>query len=399
MATPLIKSRAVWVTVAAGAAIAFFSMGTRQAFGVFQTTVVADLATGREQYSLAIAIQNLVMGVPIAGMIADRVGHRRVMVGGSLLLAIGLIATSTLSEASGLYWTLGLVAGAGFSAVSLATILGAVGKVVSGNKRTFAFGLITAGTSLGMAVLTPAARLMLDGVGWRSSFNVMAGTAIFIIAATTFLPSRKLTRNAPGVVDEKFVKILRTAAENRSYLLLVAGFFVCGFHVAFIATHLPAFLEDEGLSGQVAANTVGLIGIFNIFGSLGFGWLGDRYRKRTLLSFLYGTRAVLITLLLILPITETTALLFGASIGVVWLATAPLTSSTVAHLLGARYLTTLYGVVFFSHQVGAFLGVYLGGRLFDATGSYRVVWMIGIGLGVAASILHLPIDDTKVAAA
>lgn len=370
-------------------------MGTRQAFGVFLTSVVDDLATGREQYSLAIAIQNLVMGVPIAGMIADKVGHRRVMVVGSMLLAIGLISTSMLTEASGLYWSLGLVTGAGFSAVSLATILGAVGKVVSEEKRTFAFGLITAGTSLGMAVLTPTARAVLDAVGWRSSFNVLAGTAIMIIAATTFLPSRKVTRNAPGVVDEKFVNILRGAANNRSYLLLIAGFFVCGFHVAFIATHLPAFLEDEGLSGQVAANTVGVIGIFNIIGSLTFGWLGDRYRKRTLLSFLYGARAVLITLLLILPITRTTALLFGMGMGLVWLATAPLTSSTVAHLLGARYLTTLYGVVFFSHQVGAFLGVYLGGRLFDLTGSYRVVWMIGIGLGVAASILHLPIDDTQ----
>lgn len=370
-------------------------MGTRQAFGVFLRPIVTDLDTGREQFSLAIAILNLVMGVPIAGIIADRVGHRRVMIVGSVLFAAGLMATSRLTEASGLYLTLGLLAGSGFSALSLATILGAVGKVVSAERRTFAFGLITAGTSLGMAVLTPAAGQLLTAYGWRTSFNLFAGLAVLMIAAAALVPGRKVTAAGPVVVEEKFADILKNAAANRSYLLLIVGFFVCGFHVAFIATHLPAFLEDEGISTGIASLTVGLIGIFNIVGSVVFGWLGDRYRKRTLLSFLYATRAVLITLLLILPITNATALIFGGSIGVVWLATAPLTSSTVAQLLGARYLTTLYGVVFFSHQVGAFLGVYLGGRLYDATGSYQVVWIIGIVLGVVAAIVHLPIDDAS----
>lgn len=383
------------MVIAAGATIAFLSMGTRQAFGVFLKPVVADLQTGREQYSLAIAILNLVMGVPVAGMIADKVGHRRVMMVGSVLFAIGLMATSRLTQASGLYLTLGLVGGAGFSALSLATILGAVGKVVSAERRTFAFGLITAGTSFGMAVLTPTAGQLLTAFGWRTSFNFFAGLAVLMIVAAAFVPGRKATTTGPAIADEKVIDVLKHAVANNSYLLLIAGFFVCGFHVAFIATHLPAFLEDEGISTGIASLTVGLIGIFNIVGSLVFGWLGDRYRKRTLLSFLYATRAVLITLLLILPITNATALLFGASIGVVWLATAPLTSSTVAQLLGARYLATLYGVVFFSHQVGAFLGVYLGGRLYDATGSYQTVWIIGIVLGVIAAIVHIPIDDKK----
>ncbi len=381
------------MVIVAGASIAFLSMGTRQAFGVFLKPIVADLQTGREQFSLAIAILNLAMGVPIAGMIADKVGHRRVMVVGSVLFAVGLIATSRLTQASGLYLTLGLVAGAGFSALSLSTILGAVGKVVSAQRRTFAFGLITAGTSLGMAVLTPTAGQLLTAFGWRTSFNLFAGLAILMIVATVFVPGRKITKAGPAVVDEKFIDILKGAAGNNSYLLLVAGFFVCGFHVAFIATHLPSFLEDKGISTGIASLTVGLIGIFNIVGSLVFGWLGDRYRKRTLLASLYATRAVLITLLLVMPITNATALFFGASIGVVWLATAPLTSSTVAQLLGARYLSTLYGLVFFSHQVGAFLGVYLGGRLYDATGSYQTVWIIAIVLGVLAAIVHLPIDD------
>lgn len=384
--------RAVVVVVVAAAAVAFLSMGTRQTFGVFLIEVVDDLETDRTTYSLALAIQNLLMGLPIAAIIADKMGHRPVVIAGSLMFAGGMYGTSTLETASGLAGMLGVVAGLGLSALSLATLLGAVGRVVPPERRTFLFGIITAGTSLGMAVLTPLARVALDAVGWQSSFRLLAAAAVVMVIGGLLLPGADVVGSTPHV-DERLVRVFQRARSNRSYLLLVSGFFVCGFHVAFIATHLPAFLEDEGLSGTVAAGAVGIIGLFNIVGSLTFGWLGDRFRKRTLLTILYSSRGILFTLLLLVPINNLVAVLFPAAMGFVWLATAPLTSSTVAHLFGSRYMTSLYAVVFLSHQVGAFLGVYLGGALFDLTGSYDIVWMLAIGLAVFAAAVHWPIED------
>lgn len=384
--------RAVTIVVAAAAAVAFLSMGARQTFGVFLIEVVDDLGTDRTTYSLALAIQNLLMGLPIAAMIADKMGHRPVVIAGSLMFGAGMWGTSMLDSASGLSTMLGVVAGLGLSALSLATLLGAVGRVVPPHRRTFLFGLITAGTSVGMAVMTPLSRVALDAVGWQSSFQLLAGLAFVMVVGGLMLPGRDVAGHGP-VVDERLMRVLERARKNRSYVLLVSGFFVCGFHVAFIAAHLPAFFEGEGLSGTVAAGAVGIIGLFNIIGSMTFGWLGDRYRKRTLLTILYAARGVLFTLLLLVPINNLVAVLFSAAMGFVWLATAPLTSSTVAHLFGTRYMTSLYGVVFFSHQVGAFLGVYLGGALFDATGSYDIVWQLAIGLAILAAAVHWPIDD------
>ncbi len=384
--------RSVVVVVVAAAAVAFLSMGARQTFGVFLIEVVRDLDTDRTTYSLALAIQNLLMGLPIAAMIADKMGHRPVVVAGGVMFAVGMYGTSNLETAGGLATTLGVVAGLGLSALSLATLLGAVGRVVPPGRRTFLFGIITAATSLGMAVLTPLARLALDAVGWESSFRLLAVSAALMVIDGLLLPGAGIEGHSPHT-DERLRRVLERARRNRSYVLLVSGFFVCGFHVAFIAAHLPAFLEDEGLSGTAAAGAVGIIGLFNMIGSMVFGWLGDRYRKRTLLTILYGSRAVLFTLLLLLPINNVVAVLFSAAMGVVWLATAPLTSSTVAHLFGSRYMTSLYAVVFFSHQVGAFLGVYLGGALFDITGSYDIVWMLAVGLAVFAAAVHWPIED------
>ena len=384
--------RAVLVVVVAAATVAFVSMGSRQTFGVFLIEMVGDLGTDRTTYSLALAVQNLLMGLPIAAVIADKAGHRPVVIVGAVVFAIGMWGTSNLESPQGLVTTLGVVAGLGLSALSLATLLGAVGRVVPMERRTFLFGVITAATSLGMAAITPLARLALDNYGWPASFRLLAASAAIMVVGGLLLPGRDVDAANPRV-DEKLLMVLHKARKNRSYILLVTGFFVCGFHVAFIAAHLPAFFEDEGLSGQVAAGAVGIIGLFNIVGSLTFGWLGDRFRKRTLLAILYGARAVLFTSLLLVPINNVVALLFPAAMGFVWLATAPLTSSTVAHLFGSRYMTSLYAVVFFSHQVGAFLGVYLGGVLFDTTGSYDIVWMLAIGLAVFAAFVHWPIDD------
>lgn len=383
-----------WAVVLGGGAIVFLSIGTRQSFGIFLRAITEELGTGRESFSIAIAILNLMMGVPVAGFLADRFGYRWVMLSGAGIYAAAMLGVSRMQSEAGMVIFLGLLAGIGLSGLSLAVILSAVGSLVPVSRRSSLLGLVTAGTSLGMFVLVPAAQFGLDTVGWRTSFVLMALTMVIAAGFSFVFPkSRDGVATSEDVVDEPFVDVMRKARSNRSYLLLVVGFFVCGFHVAFIATHLPAFLADGGVSGGAASLSLAMIGLMNMVGSLTFGRLGDHFRKRTLLSILYGTRSLLMVLLLVVPLNSVTSVAFGASIGFVWLATAPLTSSTVAQLLGARYLATLYGVVFFAHQIGAFLGVWLGGRIFDSTGSYTAVWQISIALGIAAMFIHLPIDD------
>jgi predicted MFS family arabinose efflux permease len=392
--------RIPWDIVGAGAAIVFLSMGSRQSFGIFLKTVTEELGTGRESFSLAVAILNLLMGVPLAGYLADRYGHRRVLVAGAAVYGVAMLGVSRLSSTAGLVILLGVVAGIGLSAISMAIVLSAVGRMVPMQRRTSALGLVTAGTSLGMFILVPAAQVSLEAIGWRSTFVVIAASTVLIAVLAFRFPNGHDPRmDSEDVVDEAFVDVLRKARRNRSYGLLVMGFFVCGFHVGFIATHLPAYLGDGGVDETAAAVALALIGLMNIVGSTVFGRLGDRFRRRTLLSILYGTRAVLMIGLLALPLTEATAIAFGASIGFVWLATAPLTSATVAQLLGARYLSTLFGFVFFAHQVGAFIGVWSAGRVFDATGSYRPIWLAAIALAFVAMLLHLPIEDRQPAIA
>lgn len=383
-----------WVLVLAGAAIAFLVMGTRQTLGVFLTAVTEELGSGRAPYSLAVAILSLLMGIPVGGYLADRFYPRWVLLGSALIYVIAMLGVSRLTSTAGLLFYLGVLGGIGFSGVSLALVMGAVGKLVPAKRRSSVLGVITAGASLGMFLTAPIAQLGRETIGWRWSFVVIAVSGLLIAALAFLFPGgRSEATQSEDTIDEPFVETLRKARRNKSYLLLTSGFFVCGFHVSFIAIHLPAFLTDSGLSGGVASLSLAMIGLFNILGSPLFGRLGDTYRKRTLLAALYSIRGVLMAAMLLAPLTDFTAILFGAAMGVVWLGTVPLTSATVAHLLGARYLTTMFGVVFFSHQVGGFLGVWLGGRVFDATGSYLPVWLIAIGLSAAAVLVHLPIQD------
>ncbi len=380
--------------IAAGAAIVFISMGVRQSFGFFLAPVSDDLGTGRETFSLAMAIQNIMLGLPLAGILADRLGSRRVAVAGGLVYGGAMLAMARWASPGGLYGWLGLTAGLALSATSYVVVLGAVGRVVPAHRRASAFGLITAAGSLGMFALIPVTRGLISVYRWQGAFLALAAITGSIALVAWRLPAAPRPEAAAAPVEEPFLAVLARARRNRSYWLLIAGFFVCGFHVAFVATHLPAFLSDGGVSTAAATTAVALIGLLNIVGSSTFGMLGDRFRKRTLLSLLYFSRAVAFALLLLLPLTDLTAVAFGAVIGFLWLATVPLTSGAVAQILGARYLATLYGVVFFSHQVGGFLGVWLGGRVFDATGSYTPVWIGAILLGLFAALVHLPIEDT-----
>lgn len=387
-------SRRSFFVIGLGAIVVVFAMGMRQSFGLFLAPLTEELGIGRETFSLAVAIQGLIFGVPLIGMLADRIGPRIVLVATGLIYSLGLWWVSVLDSTWELYLAMGPVLGLALSGASYVVVLGAVAQVVAPERRSTAFGLITAAGSFGMFAVVPLVEAMRSSAGWRGAFGWSAVMLLIVPLTALAMPGRPSTGDSVHLEDS-LPAVLRRASRNGSYLLLTAGFFVCGFHVSFIATHLPAFLTDSGIAAGVAATALSLIGLFNIFGSFGFGVLGDRYRRRTLLSVLYFARAVVIALFLVVPLTRTSALVFGAVIGFLWLATVPLTSGVVAGIFGSRYLSTLYGVVFLSHQLGAFLGVWMGGRVFDVTGSYTPVWLAAVALGVVAGVIHLPIDERR----
>ncbi len=388
-------NRKATIVIFCSALVVFVSMGIRQSFGLFLSPISQDLGIGREVFSLAIAWQNLIFGLPILGIVADRFGPRWVVAGGALLYAVCFFLLSSVSTPPGLYTVLGVLMGIALSSISYVVVLGAVAQVVAPEKRASSFGLITAAGSFGTFAIVPGVQWLLSDLGWQSSFAFIA----LVAGASAFLAigipqrGREVSPNTVESDDGSLLQALLQARGHSGYWLLNAGFFVCGFHVAFIATHLPAFLTDHGLSKMVGATALSLIGLFNIFGSYLSGQLGDRYRKKYLLSLLYLGRGVVISGFLFIPVTNTSALVFGSLIGFLWLATVPLTSGTVAQIFGSRYLSTLYGIVFFSHQIGSFLGVWLAGRVYDATGSYDMIWIAAILLAVTSSLVHLPIAD------
>ncbi len=388
-------NRKATIVIFCSALIVFVSMGIRQSFGLFLSPISRDLGIGREVFSLAIAWQNLIFGLPILGIVADRFGPRWVVAGGALLYAVCFFLLSSVSSPPGLYTVLGVLMGIALSSISYVVVLGAVAQVVAPEKRASFFGLITAAGSFGTFAIVPGVQWLLSDLGWQSSFAFIA----LVAGASAFLAigipqrGREVSPNTVESGDGSLLQALLQACGHSGYWLLNAGFFVCGFHVAFIATHLPAFLTDYGLSKMVGATALSLIGLFNIFGSYLSGQLGDRYRKKYLLSLLYLGRGLVISGFLFIPVTNTSALVFGSLIGFLWLATVPLTSGTVAQIFGSRYLSTLYGIVFFSHQIGSFLGVWLAGRVYDATGSYDLIWIAAILLAVTSSLVHLPIAD------
>jgi len=389
------------IVIACGALMVFISMGTRQSFGLFLQPITLDLSVGRETFSLAMAWQNLLFGLPLIGILADRFGSRMVAFSGGLLYAAGFLLLSMTGSPAGLYLNLGVIAGTAIGCTSYVVVLGAAARVVPPEKRSSSFGIITAAGSFGMFALVPGIQWLIASVGWQTAFAVLAAfVGITAILAFGFPGKNTVSGNnpsdAPAENRPPLSRVLGRARRHSGYLLLTAGFFVCGFHVAFIATHLPAFLADKSVSQMAAATALAMIGLFNIFGSYLFGFLGDRLRKKYLLSILYLSRAVVISLFVVLPISNFSAIAFGCAIGFLWLATVPLTSGIVAQIFGIRYLSTLYGIVFFSHQIGSFLGVWLGGRVYDMVNSYDMVWILAILLGVTAAILHLPITDQPV---
>ena len=381
-----------------GGLILWLSIGTRQSFGLFLQPLSDDLGWGREVFALAIAFQNLMWGLfqPLAGMIADRYGSGRVIAVGGLLYAAGVALMSQTATPIDIQLSAGMLIGMGMSATSFAVVLSAVGRVVSPERRSLAFGVTSAIGSLGQLTMVPAGQAFLEAYGWSTAFLILAVITLLMVPLATGLRGRQGAADLAARPEESLAQALKLAMGNSGYRYLVAGFFVCGFHVMFIATHLPAYLTDSGLSGRTAAMALVLIGLFNVFGSYACGALGGRYSKKYLLSILYFARSVAILAFIVFPLTPVTVALFASAIGLLWLGTVPLTSGLVAQMFGMRYLGTLFGIVFLSHQVGSFLGVWLGGLLFDATGDYIIVWWVAVVLGAAAALLHWPIDEREV---
>ncbi len=388
-----------WIVIASAALIVTLAMGVRQAFGLFLPAMNIELGIGRESFGLAIAISNLVFGLaqPFVGALGDRHGAGRVVFFGTLLYVAGMAGAAWVGSALGLHLTLGVMVGLALAATTFVIVLGAVGRVVPAERRSLAFGIVTSGGSLGQFLVVPAAQLFLSELGYRLALIALAG----LVALCAVLAIGVAGKPASAAVDaeprQSLREALAEAAGNRSYWLLNAGFFVCGFHVAFIATHFPAYLNDKGLGLEIGASALALVGLFNIFGSYLFGLSGDFWRKHYVLSGLYAARGLVMILFLALPLSSFSALAFAAALGFLWLGTVPLTSGLVGQIFGIRYLSTLYGIVFLSHQVGSFFGAWAAGYVFDRTGSYDMVWAASVVLAAAAAIVHLPIRDKPVA--
>ena len=373
------------------------SMGMRQGMGLFLEPITSALGVDRETFSLAIAWQNLILALPLFGVLADVMGFRRVALLGGVVYGGGLWLASQSETAWGLYINLGGIVGVGIGLSGMIVVMGAVGQVAPPERRSTAFGIVTVAFSIGMFTMIPLLQFWIEKYGWSGALEVAGGVVLAISLLALGLPDKtsyeKNNSQSKSDPELSLGKTLNGARTHSGYLLLNLGFFVCGFHVAFIGTHLPAFLQGEGVSASAASWALAMIGLFNIFGSLVFGRLGDSLSKKSLLSLLYALRTVVISLFLAIPLSDLTAIAFGAAIGFLWLATVPLTSGIVAQVFGTRYLTTLWAIVFFSHQLGAFLGVWLGGRVYDSTGSYTTVWLAAIALGLIAAVVHLPIRE------
>ncbi len=378
-----------------GAIILAIGMGMRNTFGLFLAPMSIDLNLPREVFALSIAIQMLVWGAsqPIFGALADRFGAGKVAVMGGIFYASGLLLMSNASEPWGLHGSVGLLVGLGTSAAGFAVILGPVGRAFPPEKRSMALGIASAGGSAGQLIMAPIGGVLITSMGWSSSLLVLAIIAALIIPLAIGIRGKTNKISEP---KQTLTEAIKEASRYPSYWLLCGGFFVCGFHVSFIATHLPPFLSDNNLGPLVAATAIAIIGFFNILGTLSSGWLGGKFRQKHVLSYYYLARSIVLCFFLIFPVTQTSVFIFAALIGFLWLGTVPLTSGLVAKIFGTRYLGALFGIVFFSHQLGGFLGASLGGGIFDLRGNYDLIWIITVALGIMAAIIHWIIADQPI---
>ncbi|HEY8878967.1 MAG TPA: MFS transporter [Roseateles sp.] len=379
-----------------GALIVTLSMGIRHGFGFWLQPIIMERGWTRETFSFAMAVQNLAWGAagPIAGMLADRFGAWKVLVAGGLMYALGLLLMAVTSHPLTFTLSAGVLIGIAQSGSTYAVIYGVLGRTVSPEKRSWAFGVAAAAGSFGQFVMIPIETWLISHLGWQGALWLLAGTALLIVPLALGLRERHST--GAGTGHQSIGQALREAFGYRSFQLLMLGYFVCGFQVVFIGVHLPSYLKDHGLGIGVSTGALMLIGLFNIFGTYAVGMLGQRLPKRYLLSGIYGLRAVAIVIFISVPLTPISVYIFAAVIGFLWLSTVPPTNAVVAQIFGAQHLSMLGGFVFFSHQIGSFLGVWLGGKLYDATGSYDVVWWLAVALGIMAMLANLPVREAPI---
>ena len=382
------------VVIVAGCLISMVGFGVRSSFGVYLEPMTSAQGWSRETFGFAMALQNLCWGIglPFAGALADKYGPTRVVGFGAVIYAIGVWGMSVSESAMALSMTGGVLAGLGvaFSAFTLA--MASMVRVVGPEKRSLVLGLGTAAGSLGQVIFSPLTHGFINSFGWSQALVIFAVTTLVMIPLALMLPSDP-SKSTEADSSQTMTQALSEALKHRGYVLLTVGFFVCGFHVAFITVHFPAYIKDLGLDPKVGAYSLSLIGLFNILGSFGAGYFGQRNSKKFGLATIYFLRAIVISLLLIAPKTELVIYLFAATMGILWLSTVPLTTGIVAQVFGVRYMATLFGIVFLSHQLGSFIGVWWGGRLYDQSGSYDRMWIAGVVLGLLAAVLHVLIDE------
>jgi MFS family permease len=389
--------------VLAGCLIALITFGPRASAGLFQIPMTTEYGWGRDIFGLAIAVQNLLWGVgqPFAGAVADRFGTLRVLCVGALLYAAGLVVMAYATTPGVLHIGAGVLIGFGLSGCSFNLVLGAFGKLLPEKWRPMAFGAGTAAGSFGQFLFPPIGNVLIDAYGWQQALVIFSFSVLLVLPLSLALATRPgsgagMAAGPRPIANQSIRQALSEAFQHRSYVLLVLGFFTCGFQLAFITAHLPAYLKDAGLSATVGGWTLAVIGLANAVGSLSAGWLSTRMSKRWLLAWIYLGRSVAITVFILLPPTPLTCILFGITIGLLWLSTVPPTSSLVMLMFGTKYMAMLYGFAFFSHQVGGFLGVWLGGVLYEAYGNYSLVWWLSVALGLASAAINLPIVERPV---
>jgi predicted MFS family arabinose efflux permease len=382
-----------------GAAIVTLSMGIRHGFGLWLQPITQAQGWDRGTFALAIAIQNLSWGLfgIFAGMVADRFGAFRVLIGGSVLYALGLAGMALSPNALVFSLTAGVLIGAAQAGTTYAVIYGVIGRQIDPAKRSWAMGVAAAAGSFGQFLMVPVEGYLISAFGWQEALLTLAIFVLLVAPLAYGLREPGFGGGAAPQREQTILQALREAFKYPSFQLLMAGYFVCGFQVVFIGVHMPSYLKDKGLSPQVASYALALIGLFNVFGTYLAGSLGQKLAKRKILAFIYLSRAVAITVFLWAPLTPLSVYVFSSVMGLLWLSTVPPTNAAVAQIFGVAHLSMLGGFVFFSHQIGSFLGVWLGGFLYDRTGSYDVVWYLAIGLGILAALVNLPVREHPIA--
>ncbi len=398
--TPSIQAPklSMWQVLVCGAAIVTLSMGIRHGFGLWLQPITQAQGWTRETFAFAIAVQNLSWGLfgIFAGMIADRFGAFRVIIAGAVLYALGLAGMAL--AATGMLFTLsaGVLIGAAQAGTTYAVIYGVIGRNISAEKRSWAMGVAAAAGSFGQFLMVPTEGFLISSLGWKEALLVLSAAVLLIVPLAFGLREKTTAGAAPVKREQTIVQALAEAFKYPSFQLLMAGYFVCGFQVVFIGVHMPSYLKDKSLPPEVASYALALIGLFNVFGTYAAGALGQRMPKKNILAGIYFARALVIAIFISVPLSPLSVYIFSAVMGTLWLSTVPPTNAAVAQIFGIQHLSMLGGFIFFSHQIGSFLGVWLGGYLYDRTGSYDIVWYLSIALGIFAGLVNLPVRETPI---